>query len=152
MTVHCRDHSQTDNQTTQNRGLEEWIGKQYNRQVHYQAFTHMTTPNPRDSINLLRREEQVTTLRLRCGHVPLNAHLKRTGLRVPSLSMPWRNNGTSSICMPTARLRIEYLPQNPDIANTLYANPEQLRNTHRYFVMASGWRVRAHWLLVQLNK
>ena len=34
-------------------------------------YLPMTTPNPRDSINLLRREEQVTIFRLRCGHVDL---------------------------------------------------------------------------------
>ena len=56
------------------------------------------------------------------------------------------------VCQQLDDLRTEYLPQNPDIANTLYTNPEQLRNTHKYFVMASGRRARAQWLLDRINK
>ena len=56
---------------------EDWRNEWANNATGRSMFTHMTTPNPTDSINLLKREEQVTIFRLRCQHVPLNAHLKR---------------------------------------------------------------------------
>jgi len=116
------------------------MGKQYNRQVH--IYPH-DTPNPRDSTNLLREEEQVTIFRLRCGHIPLNAHMK--GIRAIADSRCSEETVAHHlfVCRQLDDLRTEYLPQNPDIANTLYTNPEQLRNTHTYFVMASSRRARA---------
>ena len=55
-------------------------------------------------------------------------------------------------CPTLNALRKEFLPQIPNITNTLYENPEQLRNTHRYFVMANSRRTQAQWLLDRLNK
>ena len=118
-------------------------GKQYHRHI----FEHMTTPNPKDSLNLLKREEQVTIFRLRCQHVPLNAHLKRIGAITDSgcpLCPCLEETVAHHLfeCPQLNDLRAEFLPRNPDIANTLYANPEQLKNTHKYFVMASSRRTR----------
>ena len=108
----------------------------------------LTTPNPRDSIHFLRREEQVTIFRLRCGHVHLNAHLKRTGAIADSgchlCTCPEETVAHNLfVCPQLDGLRTKYLPQNPDNANTLYTNLEQLRNTHRCFVMASSRRAKA---------
>ena len=89
----------------------------------------MTTPNPRDSINLLRREEQVTIFRLRCGHVPLNAHVKRIGAIAdsgcPLFPCPEETVAHHLfVCPQLDDLQTEYLSKNPDIANTLYTKSE----------------------------
>ena len=41
-------------------------------------------------------------------------------------------------CTGLNDLRSELLPQKPDITNTLYGTPEQLENTHKYYVMAQS--------------
>ena len=113
-------------------------------------FNHMTIPNSRDSLKLLRREEQVTIFRLRSEHAPLNAHLKRIGAIADSGCLLCPEETVAHhlfVCRQLNDLRTEYLRQNPDIANTLYANPEQLRSTHKYLIMVSGKRARAQWLL-----
>ena len=138
----------TAKQTIKQHKTEDWRNEWANSTTGRSIFTHMTTPNPRDSINLLKREEQVTIFRLRSGHVPLNAHLKRIGAIADSGCplCPCAEETVAHhlfVCRQLDDLRTEYLPQNPDIANTLYTNPEQLRNTHKYFVMASGRRARA---------
>ena len=137
----------TAKQTIKQYKTEDWRNEWANNATGRSIFTHMTTPNPRDSINLLKREEQVTIFRLRCQHVPLNAHLKRIGAIADSGCplCPCLEETVAHhlfVCPQLADLRAEFLPQNPDIANTLYANPEQLKNTHKYFVMASSRRAR----------
>ena len=107
----------------------------------------MATPNPNDHINTLSREEQVTIFRLRSQHVPLNSHLKRIGVvtdsRCPLCPCPDETVAHHLFdCPPLDDLRTEYLPPNPDTANTLYTNPKQLRNTHRYFIMAKSRRTQ----------
>ena len=105
----------------------------------------------------LFRDFHIRKFILRGGHVPLNAHLKRIGAIADSGCplCPCAEETVAHhlfVCRQLDDLRTEYLPQNPDIANTLYTNPEQLRNTHKYFVMASGRRARAQWLLDRINK
>ena len=56
--------------------------------------------------------------------------------------------------MATARddLKTEFLSQIPDISNSLDANPEQLRNTLKYYDLASSPRERTQRLLDQIVK
>ena len=127
---------------------EDWRNEWANSVKGRSIFDHMTIPNPKDSINSLKREEQVTIFRLRSQHAPLNSHLKRIGVvtdsRCPLCPCPDETVAHHLFECPTLDdLRIEFLPTKPDIANTLYANPDQLRKTHRYFVMANSRRTRA---------
>ena len=124
--------------------MKEWEESDKGRSIH--AFT--PTPNKKDSINQLRREEQVTIFRLRTQHIPLNYHLNRIGVKTDP-SCPLCQCTEESVahhlfdCPGLDELRAEFLPQKPDIANTLYGTPDQLANTHRYYVMAQRRRAAA---------
>ena len=137
---------------------EDWRNEWANSVTVRSIFNHMTTPYPKDPIiNSLKREEQVTIFRLRSQHAPLNSHLKRIGVvtdsRCSLCPCPDETVAHHLFECPTLNdLRTEFLPTKADIANTLYANPDELRKTHRYFVMANSRRTRAQWLLDQLNK
>ena len=138
----------TAKQTIKQNKKEDWMNEWANNTTGRSIFNHMTTPNPRDKINKLNRDEQVTIFRLRSQHVPLNSHLKRIGAvadsRCPLCPCPDETVAHHLFDCPTlGDLRTKLLPQNPNIANTLYTNPEQLRNTHTYFVMANSRRTRA---------
>ena len=52
-------------------------------------FTYRITPSPMDSINLLRREEQVTIFRLRCQQMSKWIESRISGLRL-SLVQAWK--------------------------------------------------------------
>ena len=128
---------------------EDWRNEWALNVTGRSMFMHMATPNPNDHINTLSREEQVTIFRLRSQHVPLNSHLKRIGVvtdsRCPLCPCPDETVAHHLFdCPPLDDLRTEYLPPNPDTANTLYTNPKQLRNTHRYFIMAKSRRTQVH--------
>ena len=127
---------------------EDWRNEWANNATGRSIFNYMTTPNPKDPINSLKREEQVTIFRLRSQHAPLNSHLKRIGVvtdsRCPLCPCPDETVAHFLFDCPTLNaLRKEFLPPIPNITNTLYENPEQLRNTHRYFVMANSRRTQA---------
>ena len=47
----------TAKQTIKQHKTEDWRNEWANSTTGRSIFTHMTTPNPRDSINLLKREE-----------------------------------------------------------------------------------------------
>ena len=108
----------------------------------------MESPGPNDSINQLQRKEQASIFRLRSGHIPLNAHLTRIKVRT-SPDCPlcgWAEETVThhlSDCPALEDLRSEYLPPKPDTANTLYGNPDSLRDTHTYHVMANIRRAKA---------
>ena len=111
-------------------------------------FRHMESPDPHDSINQLQRKEQVSIFRLRSGHIPLNAHLTRIGVRT-SPDCPlcgWSEETVTHHlfdCPALEDLRSEHLPPKPNTANTLYGNLDNLRNTHTFHVMANVRRARA---------
>ena len=124
--------------------MNEWEASDKGRSI----YQHMATPNPKDSINQLQRNEQVTIFRLRSGHTPLNAHLTRIGVKSsPGCPLCGCPNETTSHhlfeCQALDDLRAEYFPPKPDTANTLYGTPEQLKNTHMFHFMANRRRARA---------
>ena len=138
----------TAKQIIKQKKKEIWM-KEWEESINGRSFyAFMPTPNKRDCINQLRREEQVTLFRLRTRHIPLNQHLKRIGVKTDS-SCPLCPCTEESVahhlfdCPGLDDLRAEFLPQKPDFANTLYGTPDQLANTHKYHVMASRRRAAA---------
>ena len=123
--------------------MKEWESNDKGRSI----FKHMKTPNRMDNINLLNRDEQVTIFRLRSRHIPLNQHLTRIGAKTdpgcPLCPCPEETVDHHLFeCPALDDLRTEYLPQKPDATNTLYGTKQQLRDTHKYYVMASSRRER----------
>ena len=124
--------------------MKEWSETEKGRNI----FNHMPSPNPNDSINQLKRNEQVVIFRLRSGHAPLNNHLTRIGAKNNPLC-PLCGIYDETVqhhlfeCFVLTDLRREYLPEHPNIANTLYGAPEALKKTHFFHVMANSRRARA---------
>ena len=138
----------TAKQIIRQRKKEIWMKSWEESNNGRAVFAFMTAPNKNDSINKVTRKEQATIFRLRCRHIPLNQHLKRIGVKTDS-SCPLCRCPEESVphhlfdCTGLNDLRAELNPQKPDIANTLYGTPEQLENTHKYYVMAQCRRAAA---------
>ena len=132
------------NQKKREIWMNQWSESEKGRSI----YEHMAVPNKNDSINKLRRQEQVTIFRLRSQHIQLNKHLVRIGAKThpacPLCQYP-EESVTHHLfnCPHLDDLRIELLPPNPDINNTLYGTAEQLKKTHTYHVMAKGRRAQA---------
>ena len=132
---------------------EEWLNSWATNATGRAVFNHMTKPNPKDPINKLQREEQSIIFRLRTGHVQLNNHLNRIKKDHPATcQLCLHPNETVEHhlfhCPKLQDLRERLLPQNPDIANTLYGSYEQLRSTSHFYYKASGRRANTHRPLV----
>ena len=149
----CHQHNvsatmDTAKQIIKQRKKEIWMKSWEESKNGRSVFAFMTTPNKNDSINKIARKEQATVFRLRCRHIPLNQHLKRIHVKEDA-SCPLCRCPEESVphhlfdCTGLSDLRAELLPQKPDIANTLYGTPEQLENTHKYYVMAQCRRAAA---------
>jgi len=124
--------------------LNQWANSNKGRPI----FHHMASPNPKDEINKLKRNEQTTIFRLRSEHIQLNSHLKRIGVKAssecPLCSCPEETVQHHLFeCTALDDLRREYLPQKPDTANTLFGPKDVLKNTHVFHVMANYRRARA---------
>ena len=135
---------QTIKQNKRRIWLREWSETDKGRSIYY----HMTSPNPGDSLNQLKRNEQVTVFRLRSGHCILNNHLTRIKAK-ENPECPLCGSPEETVqhhlfeCEALSDLRREYLPDQPNIENTLYGPPEVLRQCHLYHVMANYRRARA---------
>ena len=131
-------------QTKKEIWMREWSTSDKGRAI----FEFMSTPNRKDEINALKRNEQVSIFRLRSQHVPLNAHLKRIGVQTSS-ECPLCHFPEETVehhlflCPALDDLRTELLPPMPDISNTLFGPSSQLKDTHTYYVMAGRRRARA---------
>ena len=126
---------------------EEWMNEWALGQTGRCMFTHMTRPNPKDPIHLLKRRDQVTIFRLRTQHIPLNAHLSRICAdKNPKCSLCEHDRETVHHvlfdCPALNDIREAYLPPQPDIYNTLYSRSAQLKNTCTFFAMMSSRRSR----------
>ena len=124
--------------------MKQWTDSDKGRAL----YKHMTAPNKSDSINKLKRQEQVTIFRLRTNHIQLNKHLTRIGVKTnpgcPLCPCPEESVAHHLFqCPALDDLRAELLPPNSDVKNTLYGNAEQLRKTHQFHVMANGRRAQA---------
>ena len=131
-------------QTKKKIWMNEWTNTDKGRNF----YNHMPSPNPNDNINQIKRNEQVTIFRLRSGHAPLNKHLSRIGVKDNPLC-PLCGVHEETVnhhlfeCFALTDLRREYLPEQPDICNTLYGAPKALKNAHLFHVMANSRRARA---------
>ena len=127
------------------RWLKEWAlcdkGRKY--------YTFRQKPCKEDPINTLRRRDQVIIFRLRTEHVPLNMHLNRINPEHPPLcelcEHPYETvEHVLFQCHELKNLRDKYLPDSPDLENTLYSSAEQLVRTATFYNMAIGRRAKAH--------
>ena len=123
----------------------EWLNAWASCEKGRSMFQHISKPNPKDQINLLKRKDQVVIFRLRTKHVQLNSHLSRiTKNHPPTCTLCGHPDETVHHflfdCPVLQDLRTEFLPQNPDLTNTLYSSRQQLLNTSRYFHKANQRR------------
>ena len=105
----------------------------------------MTAPTNTDSIDNLGRREQCIIFRLRSQHIALNMHLNKLDpTQEPVCPLcPCAYETVEHFlfeCPALHQLRTTYLPDDPDIGNTLYSDIQQLQNTARYYVMANRQR------------
>ena len=110
-------------------------------------FRHLPKPNRNDSINFLKRKEQVIIFRLRSNHIPLNAHLNRiTTNHPPNCALcDFEEESVDHFlfhCPALTDIRRQFLPKNPDLENTLYSTTTQLRQTYTFFEMANRRRTQ----------
>ena len=139
---------ETAKQTIKQQKRKEWLNQWEQSTKGRLVFQHMPSPNPKDEINQLKRNEQCTIFRLRSGHIQLNSHLKKIGVKTssacPLCGCPEETvSHHLFVCTALEDLRREYLPSKPDTANTLYGSKETLRYTHTFHVMATNRRARA---------
>ena len=149
----CTQHNhpvtlQTARQIIRQNMKEEWMNRWAMGTTGRSMFSHMTTPQPRDNINNLKRRDQVTIFRLRTTHVPLNMHLNRIQPQIapacPLCPHPYETVQHHLFdCPALADLRSRFLPAGPDFGATLYGSTQQLLNTTKYHTMALCRRATA---------
>ena len=90
----------------------------------------MPTPDKGECINQVKRDVQVTIFRLRSQHIQLNQHLNRIGINTDAkcLLCRWSEESVHFIYLNAFDdLRISFLHEVPNLINTIYGTPEQLR-------------------------
>ena len=100
-----------------------------------------------DPINNLERKEQTIIFRLHSQHIQLNMHLNRINPQhEPNCVLcPHPYETVKHLlfeCPQLSHLRKLYLPILPDFDNTLYGKTDQLRNTAKFFIMATRQRTK----------
>ena len=123
----------------------EWLNNWAMCNTGRSMFPYMTSPNKADPINNLERKEQSIIFRLRSQHVQLNMHLNRINPQhEPNCVLcphPYETVKHFLFeCPHLSQLRKLYLPFQPNLDNTLYGQEDQLRNTAKYFIMATRQR------------
>ena len=127
---------------------EEWLNGWIRNTTGRALYNYMSTPKPKDPINLLKRGEQSTIFRLRTGHVPLNGHLSRIkknfSSQCPLCKFPNETVEHHLLhCDKLKELRRQLLPAQPSISNSLFCDKDQLSKTCLFFYRASGLRASA---------
>ena len=110
-------------------------------------FKYIPKPNKKDPINSLKRKDQVIIFRLRTTHVQLNAHLNRiTKDHPPACPLcGYREETVNHFlfdCPTLQDIRKDFLPQNPNLENTLYSNLQQLLQTSLFYQKANHQRAK----------
>ena len=104
-------------------------------------FDNMTKPCKKDPINSLKRKNQCTIFQFRTGHCRLNLHLNRLNpVHLPicrNCGDPYESvNHVLFHCQPLQIIRERYLPSQPTLQNTLYADTHQLNATCQFIYQA----------------
>ena len=114
-----------------------WMNRWEKGNTGRAMFSKMAKPMPKDSINLLPRQDQSLIFQLRTGHAPLNLHLNR----INPQHLPLCRNcdhpyeSTTHVlfyCQATKSLRKELLPPIPTLENVLYGCSQQLQSTCKF--------------------
>ena len=133
---------ETAKQTAKLNSKEVWYNNWMADEKGRQLFKFLSSPNPKDPINNLSRQDQCNIFRLRTGHCILNHHRNRLD---PTIAPICRhcNYHQETVehhllqCKALVGLRDELLPKSPNIENCLFGNKAQLEKTAKYHVLAS---------------
>ena len=151
---HNQTTFETAKQIIRSHYKEEWLNEWAMGTTGRALFKHMTTPNLNDSIDTLSRKDQTTIFRLRTQHIPLNSHLHRIGA-IKEKACPLCDYQEETVehhlfhCLKLNDLRLQLLPPQPSIHNTLFGTPRQLKNTCTFHYMSLSRRAKAQALLVR---
>ena len=126
---------------------QEWMRNWENGTTGRKVYENMKAPKQEDT-EKLQRKDQTVIFRLRTQHVPLNFHLNRFNPTIPPLCVlcdyPYETvEHVLFHCKGLQDLREIHLPSLPNIENTLYSSPEQLRRTAYFFHMTCARRAKA---------
>ena len=144
----------TCRQIIRSHSKEEWLNSWSSGKTGRRMHDHMTKPDKKDPINALNRGDQSLIFQLRTQHVPLNSHLNRIGV-MPTAACPLCDYPSETVehhlffCKKLTDLRGCFLPKLPHTSNCLYSTIHQLKQTCKYFRMASCRRANAHMQLDQ---
>ena len=114
----------TVKQILKNNFKEAWLTSWATGQTGRVMYNEMSKPNPRDSINTLKRKEQCTIFQLRTGHFKYNFHLNRINPQIAPVcrgcSYPYETVSHVLLdCKRMSKLRKELLPANPSLGNLI---------------------------------
>ena len=127
----------TVKQILKNNFKETWLNSWATGQTGRVMYQEMCKPNPRDTINTLKRKEQCTIFQLRTGHFKYNAHLNRINPQIVPVcrgcGYPYET--VSHVLLDCRRMdvwRKKLLPANPSLGNILYGSKSQLEATVKF--------------------
>ena len=128
---------QTVKKIIKNDSKKAWMNRWEKGNTGRTMFSNMAKPMPKDSINLLPRQDQSLIFQLRTGHAPLNLHLNRINPQhLPicrNCDYPYESTAHVLFdCQTTKSLRKEFLPPTPTIQNVLYGCTQQLQSTCKF--------------------
>ena len=128
---------QTVKKMIKNNSKKAWMNRWEKGNTGRTMFSNMAKPMPKDSINLLPRQDQSLIFQLRTGHAPLNLHLNRINPQHLPLCRNCDNPYESTAhvlfdCQATESLRKELLPPFPTLENVLYGCSQQLQSTCKF--------------------
>ena len=128
---------QTVKKMIKNNSKKAWMNRWEKGSTGRTMFSNMAKPMPKDSINLLPRQDQSLIFQLRTGHAPLNLHLNRINPQhLPicrNCDYPYESTAHVLFdCQATKSLRKELLPPIPTIENVLYGCTQQLQSTCKF--------------------
>ena len=141
-------------QIVKSNSKEEWLNTWTMGTTGRRMYDHMTKPLLNDPINKLSRKDQSLIFQLRTGHVPLNYHLNRIGVK-PTAACPLCDYTPETVdhllffCRRVTDLRGRFLPKTPNTQNCLYTSTDNLKKTCTFYRMASSRRANAQMLLDQ---
>ena len=132
---------ETAKQIAKQNSKEVWYNDWMTEEKGRPLFKYLPTPNPKDPIHSLNRQDYCNIFRLRTGHSTLNDHRSRFDIQAPWLCRHC-NLSRETVehhlleCNKLKELRKELLPKYPNIEKCLYGCREQLVNTSKFHMKA----------------